>query len=292
MLRLRTFLCVFQRWAKAAKIDTVVPQPFVQALAERVLEPKVTLSLKDDFQLRLQHQRTNIDSSATTCIFGFYSEVGALNVQYVRRSDNDTHKINLKTKMVESIAGHWMAGDSKSCTPIEPAMMCGDSTSGKALRDRWFDPQRWLDEGRAVLVRPTDKAVAVPLCESSARALEEGRTLLLIKGDLVHVPIPGTADIYIAGMSWFDVRERNTTSVPDEPSCDPSGLTFILAERATRKAGGKENSRDEEHIFDGKVASQPRWKYGANGGQPLFTESGMFDWQAHDVYEYGIGRWS
>lgn len=271
--RLRTFILAFQRWATTAEIDTVVPPVFLEALASRVLEPQVTLSLHDSFHLQMPHG--TCDSSGTTQIFGFYTEASknrTLTVQHVRRNDNDKHHIDLAAGEVACNYSHWMAGITTTTIPWICASLVPSrerELSGKGLLCSMFDAQRWLDDGRAALVRPADRsAPAVPLCASAARALDEGLTLLLVKGDLVHVRLPGKSDLFFAGMMW-----REEPAEPPSRSCDVEA--FILAERASRRAG---------RAFDGKVLH-------AEPGE-IFTEDGMFDWRPHDVYEYIPGTWA
>jgi hypothetical protein len=57
----------------------------------------------------------------------------------------------------------------------------------------------------------------------------------------------------------------------------------IVAERATR------NARSSSGLFDGTSAGRPTYR---NDGLPVFTDDGVFDWQAHDVYLFGSGEWS
>ena len=257
----------------------MVPPLFVDLLARQVLERQVTLSLHAAF-----HLRCNVSprSSATTVIFGFYSSDTKLAIQHVRKSDNDVHTIDLVSKQVTYKYCHWMGGTTESQEPIDSAWA---AESGQELLERWFSPKKWLNDGRAAIVRPSDGASStVPLCGSSVRALAQGRTLLLIKGDLIHVPSPGKAKVYLAGLTW---RESSGTTA--------SEITFLLAERATRP----DASSGSDGSFDGRVDWKPeRSRRTFDPARPdrpssgLFTEERMFDWQPYDEYRYIAGSWA
>ena len=211
--------------------------------------------------------------------------------------------------------------------------------TGKEMLSSMINPLQWLADDRAVLVRPTDRtAVPVPardaeavmyddeytvyddeeepvmeppLLSSTQVALNHGFTLLLIKGDLIEVPLPGKVDFFLAGMMWREdaaaaqelpaekyMREDLEPPPRDHPYWHeggfwlPNGLAFIIAERASRTTGRE---------FDGKISTAREMaRHGTPKGWFTFVESTpdgkplrryMFDWKPCDVYSYRPGRW-
>lgn len=267
--RLYTFLAVFERWATTAKNNTVLPPMFLQQLARHVLETKIELRLHDSFHLTMKGRA---NSSATKQIFCFIAQQQQLKVQYVRKNDNDVHCIDLKARHVQCRNSHWMAGDSHRTEPLAESWLSpSPPTTGKELLSRWFAPQRWLDDGRAVLIRPSDDRATVPvhLCEAAEGALQEGLTLLLIRGALVHISLPDRTVLLFAGMSWREQSAVAEAGSNDDERALPNDLAFIMAENRALQC---------ELVYDDEQA-------------PWLFENGMFKWSDTDHYSYDSGAW-
>ena len=107
---LQTFCLCFQRWASTNSINQVLPGPFAAQLADRVL----TLSccdLRVDALFNLRSQ-SRAESSATTVIFQFASKSDGkvLELQHVRKSDTDTHVLDLEHNRLNSERGRRLNG--------------------------------------------------------------------------------------------------------------------------------------------------------------------------------------
>ena len=168
--------------------------------------------------------------------------------------------------------------------------------------------------GRAVLVRPSDLAEPpVPLCDAARAALRENKTLLLMKGPLLKVPLVDAPPMFVAG---YIFREPSLSPTHEAPSgCTRGARTsgrlileaLIVAERleriwrnASRPGSHKRYEGQIVGRATSKITDETLWttddfmdqyRRGGGNGEP-FTSDGMFDWHPkNDVYEYGAGQW-
>ncbi|CAB9524290.1 expressed unknown protein [Seminavis robusta] len=208
-------LMAFQRWAKSQNRNT--PSALVEGLGEYGLEMSISnLDLGNSFHLV---RWVRGDSSQAVQMFDFrVNEPDTIRVRYVKRTDNDRHTFNIRTGKVHSIKGNWMSGDRESQSVMETPRV---ASAYELLLEQWISPRNWCREGRFVIIRPKDlptndddvvpKVRGVTLCKSAVGLLRNGYTLLLVKGDLIQIPLPK------------ERRKASPSIPPKRPSLDVVG---------------------------------------------------------------------
>jgi len=310
-----TTLLVFRRWIREQQLEISVPTGFVETLRGFALEPDLLdLDLGNSFHLVKQDRR---DSSRAIQIFEFTAGDPAtrfeneLGVRFIRASDNDSFAeksfvLDTQTGQILEVDEDLMFESSESESEIEGHRMFESSESTSrcelpviadartVLIEHWVAPRKWLLEGRAVIVRSSDVPVlkngvyyvkGTALCAHAMHRLEQGFTLLLVKGDLFRVEMPGQArPLLFAGMMWKEGEATQSRGGPAallntraQRQSRPDELAFIIAEKA---------SRINAPIFTGQNMEQE-----SSTKPGLKFVGGMCNWELHDVSTYVSGPW-
>lgn len=345
--RIVAALLVFQRWLNFREDDGVlaaIPPGLVEGLCAYLFEPDL-LNLHLDHSFHLSKPRRRAPSS-TVQIFEFVASSNEgdsdgndsyggqdetrhskqnktfLSVRCVRKFDNDVHTLNVQNGQVHSVIRHWaLVGTSNKTSTyneLPPPSSLPVVDAPTLLRDHWVAPRRWLLEGRAVIVRPSDMPRAlkwirrsrsppandgipdemfcfcktaiggeVPVTGNGVFYLRQGFTLLLVVGDLVRVALPGREHPFLlAGMMFREGEPQQRRTITNE---EEDG-----AQRRQQQEASSPPVRPDGLAF---IIAADESQSGFKGNtdddywRSRFLQGIMYSWTSKDVFEYIPGPW-
>jgi len=293
-----------------------------------VLEPELRLTCGSKFSLTTASRG---ESSRTTLAFEFEAKdcESTLTTRLVKACYTNSYTVDFNAKSITTADGYWMRTLGASAHALQAhqeELLC---EAPEQTLHAWFDaaPATWLREGRAILLHPSQsERPPVALCERAKQKLAEGRTLLVMKGELASVRMPGHT-MHVAGLGFRETRDDTASADPTaeegrttregRPAMPMSswhacfGLPFDASATAASSAGCEQAPsktaplRLETVVIAERAQRRCGWKFDGRSPASIaaaldtpalelldtesasyFTADGVFDWQAHDEYAY------